>query len=1089
MLTPRQSQAVDMDGSLCVTAGAGTGKTKVLVDRYLRLLEEGKASVSGILALTFTEKAAAEMRERVRRSLMERGPPCEELLEEFHWASISTFHAFCARLLREFPVESGLDPGFRVLEEVQADRLIEEAFQELIYQGAGAEAEEALVPLLSIAGQWRVRQYLTLLYRKRQATERAFAALQSPAQAREWWETMRAQHRDVLVRGVWADGELMGAMAELRDLAGRYAGDADRGMSYLREASPFLEGLRKEVGEERFLHALIDLYAVKGARNYGSQKNFGADLERFQTAYGTMKGRLQDVHDLEDELEVEDGAYVEHASRFLYRLKLAFSAFLGIVRRMKRERNAIDFDDMLLAVRSTLVDFEGVRASVSKRYRYLLIDEFQDTDRVQVEIVRMILGDEKDKLFVVGDAKQSIYLFRQVDVSVFKEVQGFINGDLSGDTVDLDVNHRSTPEVVCFVNILFDRIMDKEDRPWEFRYSRIEPSPDRMGQKGSVELMLVPEPAQGGNEKMAQAKMVARKVLNIVGEGAMDVYWHGRDRSACPRAAEYRDITILLRSRTNLRFYEKQLREHGIPYHVHSGMGFFARQEIADIYLLLRFLNNPLDDVSLYGVLRSPYFGLSDSELFWMCEGSKRSLYMRLKEKATSDPRLERCWASLHRWEESSRRLPVGELLTDILEGSGIYGVYAGLDEGDQMIANLDKLRSLVRSAQAEGFFALPDLVLMLRLRTDEDLREGQAQIDPESGNSVNLMTIHAAKGLEFPIVIVPELEAKGMEDHDLLIIDDDDGIGLKVPHPRTMEMRPSALKRRLDRTLGEKQTAERRRLLYVACTRAKDHLVLCGLRPNEKRLSRDGKDWMVWTWQALDMTEDDVLAGGKDLQDRGRKFRLAITTTLPGGSMPPPLAPPMLSVPSGWPEWRPMERRIIVAEEMVVLSPSKDPEAPATLEDLKGFTTSAVADAPDMRGNIMHEVMQGKDAALVLRTYGQDDPTGERARKLLAARQRFLDSPLMREAVVDRREQPFEIVQEGKLVSGRMDRLVQTKDGQWHVIDFKSGMVSISKAKEKAKEHAPQMMAYRKAAEAMLGHPVRAYLYFTETATFEEFK
>ncbi len=297
-----------------------------------------------------------------------------------------------------------------------------------------------------------------------------------------------------------------------------------------------------------------------------------------------------------------------------------------------------------------------------------------------------------------------------------------------------------------------------------------------------------------------------------------------------------------MRARTNLRFYEKQLRDHGIPYHVHAGVGFFARQEIMDVHNVLRFLNNPLDDVSLYGTLRSPYFGLSDLDLFWVCEGSKGPLWSRLKARASSDPRSERCWRLLDQWVEASRRVPVSDLLTMVLDASGIFGVYSGLDDGRQMIANLEKLRALVRKAQSEGFFSLSDLTEMLRFRSEEDLKEGQAQLDMEGEDAVRVMTVHAAKGLEFPIVLVPELESPGMQERELVCVEEGEGIGLKVPHPGTMEMRTSALKRRQDRRLAEKELAERKRLFYVACTRAKDHLVLCGHRPEPAEPGQGGQ-------------------------------------------------------------------------------------------------------------------------------------------------------------------------------------------------------------------------------------------------------
>jgi ATP-dependent helicase/nuclease subunit A len=300
------------------------------------------------------------------------------------------------------------------------------------------------------------------------------------------------------------------------------------------------------------------------------------------------------------------------------------------------------------------------------------------------------------------------------------------------------------------------------------------------------------------------------------------------------------------------------------------------------------------------------------------------------------------------------------------------------------------------------------------------------------------------------------------------------------------MVMRASALKRRQDRRLAEKELAERKRLFYVACTRAKDHLVLCGHRPEQRSLAREGRDWMVWTWQTLGLGENDLKAGGKMLGEAEDVVDLRITTAAPF-TVARAEEPGPLVVPSDWPAWQPARPHPVEPTPRMVLRPSRGLEPATSLEDIKGFATSARTETPEMRGEIAHEVLQGKDATMVLLNFGQEDPRGDKARKLTEVRERFLNTPLMRDAEVDRKEQPFEIVLDGKMCIGRMDRLVRTKDGQWYLIDFKTGMVSRSRAKEKVKEHAPQMAVYRRAAEAIVGHPVRSMIYFTDGAFFEE--
>jgi ATP-dependent helicase/nuclease subunit A len=1071
-LTPRQEEAaLSHDQSICVTAGAGTGKTHVLVTKYIDLLKRGGCGVGNILALTYTDNAATQMKQRVRDALREEeGEMWDQVRDDFLRANISTFHAFCTGCLREFPLEAGVDPAFSVLDEREAGRIRDEAVEGLVYGEPPEPYREAVVRTLRAFGPSGLEECLLRLYNKRETAGAFFAALgEDEGEVLDAWDDRIRAGQEEAVRECAEDARCQALARTLRDLAARYPGDADPAMRYLRAVGPLLP-VRDAAG----VVAVAEVNA-RFKRGFGQKKNWqGDDLALVRATFDGFK-RAVAPYAATCGLAVDRAdPFTRTTLAFLADLGTVFSAFLARCTAEKRRRGALDFSDLIHLTHRLFTDRPDLVAEhVRGRYRYVLVDEFQDTDPVQTTILREVLGGlvaEKEGLFIVGDPKQSIYLFRDADVTLFKRAREAI-----GKEVSLDVNFRSTPEVVGFVNAVFSVLMAETKRPWEFGY---DPLTAHRQDNGSVELLLAPAGEDAAAARRNEARMVARKVREVVGRLTVS------PEGEMPRPAEYGDVAILLERRTNLPAYERALRECGVPYHVHSGLGFYARQEVYDLANLLSYLDNGRDDVALYGVLRSPYFGISDADLFWMAGPlpSSAPLRDRLRRYAEEHPASALAAAStlLETWSALARRLTVPLLLRRVLDDAGVYAVYGGMPDGEQCLANVEKFVGMAREARDASLTAF---VAEVKRAIEDEEREGEAHLDPAAANAVGIMTVHAAKGLEFPVVVVPGLAEKPRPDMAKIYVGDGLLMGVKIPDPaRGFEPRETPVFTLLKAEQERKIQAERLRLFYVAATRARDHLVLAGVRPEEFGMPLpDAPTRMDWLCQAVGLSEEAVGAGGVAV----REVVLRIVTALPEVGAAEEAEG--VGTPAGdRPAFAPAE--VAVAEEEHTYSVSEVERYLACPREYAEAYRSGLRDVrPPGRatvwGLVLHEVLRGRDPAAVCARYGVEDQ--DAVAECARIRARFMASPLMAGAVADHCEVPFRVRVGGVLFRGAIDRLVRTAAGEWVLVDYKTGRVREEDVPAKAAGYAMQMAVYRRAAEEVLGATVHPLLYFTAPGLF----
>jgi ATP-dependent helicase/nuclease subunit A len=1088
---------------MVVTAGAGTGKTYVLVQKYIDLLRTRGVTVPQILALTFTDKAAAEMKERIRSEILSQdGPQWAKAAEDFMIAPVQTFHSFCAQVLREFPIEAGLEPGFAVLDEQQTSRIHSTAYEDLIHTRQDGPVNEALVHVLSITDQFNLKTILSALYSKREQYARFFAALgDDETRVLAVWKREVELFRDGEIAALRKDPSFSSCLRTLLGLASAYEGVDDKAAVFLQEIRPLLSRLAAPANPGEFCSAATELLKKKPG-NIGSKKVWKADdLDDFKKARKDLNEILERKNSLfRMTFEISDPV-ITGSVRFLRDLSVVFSRYGELAGNGKALAGGLDFSDLILHARQLFVEQRALVAThFMPRFRYILVDEFQDTDLAQFDIILSIIGTPSpttDCLFIVGDPKQSIYLFRDADVTRFKEAQEIITGACQGRPVDLDTNFRSSKEVIGLSNYLFSRLLASAEKPWEFGYEPVQIAASRAGHAGSVELLLPPKGSDAAGTKRNEARMLARRIHSIVNAQPLTVYEELPDHTFIERPARYGDIAILLEARTSLSYYLSALGEYGIPFYVHGGTGFYHRQEVYDLCNILAFLEHRHDNISLAGILRSPYFGVADTELFSIAQENGQMLWDKLAAYAdrTGPGPATRARELLREWQKYAGRSGLVALLRRILAESGVYTVYAALPAGEQILANIEKLVSMARNREEAGNYALADFTADLRQAMDEDEREGEAPLDALAENAVNIMTVHAAKGLEFPIVFVPDMGSGFREKFPPIMIGDNPlMVGVRVPNPAdNFEMTESAVMVMLRELQRQKERAERKRLLYVALTRARDHLFMSGTAPEDSGLSFDlGRSRIEWVFTALSVTGDAIAAGGLVLADGLRLSIVSDPLAIPAetGRVSPSLlvVPDECSGKSGtWSGARyspgPERVKVKTVSELENEYKKRKGNRPVPIRE-KVESKDLPGVKGETKGAIIHEVLRGRDATTVLKEFGEYSE--EHVRQCEEIVSRFFSSYLMQRVKRSYCELPFIVTFDGGPVNGKIDRLCEMDDGSWVVIDYKSEVSS--DYADVAGEYALSVSVYVAAARHLTGgNNVQGLLYFTETGNFEK--
>ena len=871
-LEPAQALAAHtLDRHISVIAGPGAGKTLVLVERYLHILRERKpSSIDQIVAITFTNRAANEMRERLRKSLdvllakstgeeRERWRRYKRTLDG---AVITTIHGFCMRLLREFPVEAGLDPQFMLLDEHRAATLLTAAVEESLTESI-SRREESIVRLTAGIGRPMLATALFEIYLKVRGHGLSFD--------------------DVLKRTIESHSapqdyeslcdELDARIAELTSMRG-LTSRANEKATTIRNYWPRVRSILRsaQTSLPDYCGAIAEFREAGRPNASGHLATVVKHLDELFWGESKQKcfGRLPQMR-----FDLLGKDYAVALVRLLKTIDRRFT-------ENKQELAALDFDDLQVRAFELLLRPEVLHRA-SQRYRYFLVDEFQDTNGLQRNLLEALAlnPSARANLFIVGDRKQSVYGFRGADVDVFAKMTDVLEA-AGGDVVPLPLNFRSQPPLINFFNFLFARFFQpgevrKEDQA-ELGFVDHEPSVGKREARDTpplVELMVDrlageddPRISQISNLKSQSqtarerdARQLVQRIISLTESGSF----------------EYRDIALLFRAMTDVPVYEGEFRRAGIPFQTVLGKGFYEREEITDLIQLCRFLDNQTDELALAAVLRSPLCGISDNTLLAMRLGPAigetvigdapkprkhpRPLFQALRRQSEIDfiddderEALKSAANFLSSLIERRNRYPIRELLRFAIKESAFTTVIAATFDGAQRLANVDKLFNLAERFERSGAHLIRDFVKYVHDFETIGSRESEGQLD-DSANAVKLMTIHQAKGLEFPVVIIPDLHRTKASWEGYFLLDRHRGLTLKVPDGRGQMVSGRTFASFNERS-RLREDFESMRLLYVATTRARDRLILSGATKDSSRLVKGDDSWLELIWQALDLGE-----------------------------------------------------------------------------------------------------------------------------------------------------------------------------------------------------------------------------------------
>lgn len=845
MWTPDQRAAIESrDVNLLVSAAAGSGKTTVLVERVVSLVAEGH-DIEGFLIVTFTRAAAADMRAKLVKGLTqaaEADPRLREQAERAERAHIGTLHSFCTDLLRLQFQAAGIDPGFRVLDEIEGRQLLAKSLEQVLEEGyqqpdAGFEALAARRKPEELA------QLLETVYRFILARPDPFQWLEQALQALEgdgqpWFEqlALSAHHETGHAQA------LLHQAASLCALPGgpfHYEGALREDLRALEDWDGLdYRALRQALGAFKLTRP-----GRAGKTPVDAQLTELAKSLRAQ-AKKLLEGALK-LLEIEPEQGLKDAAALKAPLGALARLVEALNRAFA---RRKAERNALDFNDLEHRALQALAD-DQVAQSVRDQFEFVFVDEYQDTSDVQEAILGRVC--RANNLFMVGDVKQSIYRFREAEPRLFLEKYHQYGQGQGGRLIVLGQNFRSRSSVLAFTNRVFERVMHRDTAEIEYdQAARLVPGARYPEPHPPVELTLLARKNLPGQppdepfeeeeeallEELKQAEreglVIARRIRQLLSETRYDPQTGGEV------PIQPRDIAVLMRNAKGVMPQVMQiLLNEGIPAYAETATGFFDVLEVQLALALLELVDNSRRDVALLSVLRSPMVGLTSEQLAQVRAFTPRGAYCDAARAyaGQAEDALAEClrafFSRLALWQRQARMLPLAQLIDQLMQDTGYLGYVGALPGGAQRQANLSILCTRAQAFEDSQAGGLSEFLSYIRglKRIGSDL--GEAHRLGEGDNVVRLMTIHKSKGLEFPVVIGCMLGAslKRPGSAPVLLTHRRLGLGMLLTDSELGTRRRTLPLAAIEACRAQESRAEELRILYVLLTRAKERLILMG--------------------------------------------------------------------------------------------------------------------------------------------------------------------------------------------------------------------------------------------------------------------
>jgi len=1069
----RDAARYHLDRSLSVEAGAGTGKTTLLVERIISLIQSRRASLEQIVAITFTEKAAGELKVRLRETLEKTIPQAEadeaealvQALRDLERAPISTIHSFCASLLRERPVEARVDPNFEPLDEIGLDMLFQEVWEVWLKQ----EMEKKAGPLRRALASGMSLDSLARLVRQVYDNRDLLPAgsFPRPSYAIDAF-------RENLEEGVQKAWVLAEKNCQDKE---------DRGFQAIQSLREKVTELQ-EAGEERREVILLRELEIK---SQGNKQNW-----KPQVSCDTQKQIFKKLSEELDRLKKSIHADV------LAELVEWLKGFLETIQEEKAKLGMLDFQDLLLGARNLLQNNKEVRRYFQERIRYILVDEFQDTDPLQVEVVFFLAEDgaqaEKwedvvvapGKLFLVGDPKQSIYRFRRADIETYEKAKEKL--EAKGDGLKAFQNFRTVPSIISWVNRVFrDLIQPSEEGHFQPAYISLVAHPNReevvADQPGVI--LLAPPPdfdsqkALVGDAREVEAQSIAALIEEMAAERSKRRWMVFDKKEKTSRAINYKDIALLFPTFTGVEAYEEALKAKGIPYRLEGGKEFYLRQEVRSLLCCLKALNDPADAISLVAALRSPFFGFSDEEIFLFVSSGNRLNYLRSPEEEES--KFAEAFSILRRLHEQRNSASISNTISNLFSLTKILEFSLLRHGGEQTVANLRKVLEQARGFERERQATFRRFVQWLETREEEGVREGESPWSEEGEENVQLLTVHKAKGLEFPVVFLANLASPRVRTQEFIPLRLQGTFELAIGPCKTLGYDSALEKERA------KMEAEDRRLFYVAATRARDHLVIplfWSKRGKGTFTLLEGRLPEIGEMKSWSIADGQLVAGGgcfnlqpkekpplrlelgdyeREMEspwERRTRWKETIEAVKDKASRGLPLLAPSSFISSAYPFDECFEPR------------------PAGGEDETGGVAFGLA---------FHGVMErldlvsGKNLRELCRIKAMEQSIPKMAEKIERLCQRCLGHPLMERARMSKRlfrEVPFSIFSDEKIIEGKIDLLFE-EDGGWVIVDYKTDQASPETLEQRFLSYRQQGTWYAQAVQKAAAAKVKEVVFF----------
>ncbi|MBX9686050.1 MAG: UvrD-helicase domain-containing protein [Candidatus Obscuribacterales bacterium] len=1205
LLTEEQNLAINsIDRHVLVSAGAGSGKTFVLVERYIKVLEtDRQAGINDIIAVTFTRKAAEEMRSRLKLRLKELAEETEgemqerwlDCLSEVEAARIGTIHSLCESILKNFPSEAGIDPQFEILDDLERAELLADSIDESLHfviERPLQDFQELLDHPIESVRTWISGFLRSPLKYKESRKPFSDCSLDS---MKKFAESFVNADIERTLTELMQNKLFQFELNYLRD-CNWVDKESKIGLLYAELESYLSLIVDPELGREQRWQALCSLAHMPPFRTIGGPqaKDLRDSMSRVKKLMSTLsKKHLSELND--SDLQ---------SFKVMRALLLLSNDALERYENLKRQHQKLDFDDLIsrcqlllsngvaafsVAKNENARDYAGIKAvndlsgtevghavkQLSRNLRAILVDEFQDTNWTQAKLLTA-LATAGGRLFLIGDDKQSIYKFQGADVGTFNACKNYISSmsdDMpsihastadqlglpvlrgSGQRMSLSQSFRSHPEIVNFVNHLFRTLFDADspfdgkdsacpesetaikgtsiEMAYKSTFQALSPARERGALESSrIDIIYTPAPdpeqaESSGETERLEAALTAQWIQEKVEEQAT-VF----DKALkTERPLKYSDFAILLQANSDFAIIERALADAAIPYVSIAGSGFLDRQEVYDLENLLKWLICPQDSHALFAVLRSPLFGVSDDILHELKAGKSNSLWQCLSQKANEaeQDELQAVRKNLQDLQRASGKLSLPEILRKAIMLTAYDVVLLASPSGKQKSRNVWKFLALASQHKHMGIAEFLHSLQSMRDLGVKNLTDAPLSSD----NAVKIMTVHKSKGLEFAAVALPRLARSVYQRPEKILFAKDFAIAFDCTRDSD-EQKPAffVAANNLSRRMDEE---EKKRLFYVALTRARDYLGLF-ISPRCKRDSNFGK-WLIESLQLPEADadpEETLITVGADNERcsfkivRGRKktdfSREAEDSLLPDLSGGRPLLDEFEEDFDPFADLE-VEIREGASSEAQTNSPESQPSFKRDFSLLRYNDESlasrkytpvawqqllrACPNDPEpsvhatIAGNYFHLLMNrlGKNLELpsekdrrslllnlevAVHDPAQQEVLLKESEHLLISFKNSSLYPLMKTARRLFQESAYIIIRDGKEQELRPDLIIEDSNGAWHLVDYKTDHLDAKQVARQVSSHRAQISRYVEDLEIMLQIKAKAWIYFAQLGRLE---